>query len=79
MRRRPIGALLVAGGIMAFALWRSKKAQSVSDTEIRLAAHGGIDQRFSRSAVARGVVSAARVTTGAVKVAVPVSLRARMD
>lgn len=67
----PTLALLLAGVVMATALWRSKKAQSVSDTEIRLAASGDVDQRFNRSAVARGIIRAARYSSGVFTAVVP--------
>lgn len=75
----PMAALLFAGAVMATALWRSKKAQSVSDTEIRLAASGNVDQRFSRSTVARGVIGAAKMSTGLFRAVVPRGARGFVD
>jgi len=56
----PAWALLGAGGIMVVALLRSRKAHRVTDTEIRLAAHGATSQRFETSAFGRRPVSTAR-------------------
>jgi phosphate/sulfate permease len=53
----PPWALLLAGGIMVAALWTSKKAQRVTDTEVRLAAHGATEQRFKGNGLAKAIVS----------------------
>lgn len=55
----PSWALLAAGVMMVLALTTSKKAQTVSDTEIRLAAGGEREQRFKENVVGRVIVGAA--------------------
>ncbi len=57
----PQWALLLAGGIMVAALWTSKKARRVTDTEIRLAAQGEARQRFRENGLAKAIVYWGRV------------------
>jgi phosphate/sulfate permease len=52
----PSWALLLAGAIMVGALWTSKKARRVTDTEVRLAAHGPTRQRFRGNSLAKAIV-----------------------
>jgi phosphate/sulfate permease len=54
--KTPPWALLVAGAVMVAALWRSRKARRVTDTEIRLAASGTTEQRFRTNLFARTLV-----------------------
>ncbi len=72
----PPWALLLAGAIMVAALLRSRKANRVTDTEIRLAAHGATNQRFKENAFASWLVRVNVAAFGAVKRAVPEGLRA---
>lgn len=51
--------LLIAGLIMIVTLWSSKKAQSVSDTEINLAKQDEGTERFGSSIFSRSIVRAA--------------------
>ena len=57
---KPVAAnfwfLVAAGGIMAVTLWTSKKAKSVSDTEINLAKHDEGDEPFGSIMFSRAVV-----------------------
>ena len=48
--------LLVAGLVMVGALWSSRKARRVTDTEVRLAAHGETRQRFEANRFSRSLV-----------------------
>jgi phosphate/sulfate permease len=57
----PTFALVLAGVIMVGALWTSKKARRVTDTEIRLAAHGATRQRFRENSLAKAIVYWGRV------------------
>jgi phosphate/sulfate permease len=71
----PSWALLLAGAVMVGALWTSKKARRVTDTEVRLAAHGGTEQRFKESGLAKAIVAwgrafwwlSGRVTPGQIR------------
>ena len=53
----PHWVLLLAGAVMVGALWTSNKARRVTDTEVRLAAHGATAQRFKENGLARAIVS----------------------
>lgn len=53
----PRGALLLAGVVMVLSLVSSRKAQRVTDTEVRLAAHGATAQRFKKTALATSLVA----------------------
>ncbi len=48
--------LLIAGIIMVLTLWTSKKARSVTETEINLARQNEGSERFSSTALSRGIV-----------------------
>jgi len=74
----PAWALLIAGAVMVVALLRSRKAHRVTDTEIRLAAHGATSQRFKTNAFASWLVRTNLDIFGVVKRLVPQSLRAAM-
>ena len=74
----PPWALLLAGAIMVAALLRSRKANRVTDTEIRLAAHGATSQRFRQNAFASWLVRFNVGVFGAVKRILPAGLRARI-
>lgn len=51
-----IRMLLVAGTVMIFALWFSKKAKSVTETEVNLARQGSGLERFSSTPLSRSIV-----------------------
>lgn len=51
--------LIVAGLIMAATLWKSKKAQGVTRTEIELARQGAGHERFRPGILTRGIVATA--------------------
>ncbi|MCB1153179.1 inorganic phosphate transporter [bacterium] len=78
--KTPLLGLLAAGILMALALWKSKKAHSVSDTEIRLASNGdGMSQRFSGSSLARAIITANRLVFKILLVLTPRGLVRLMD
>ncbi len=56
--KTPTLFLLIAGAIMVFALWTSKKAQSVSATTIDLSRQDEGYERFESFGMARGIVRA---------------------
>jgi phosphate/sulfate permease len=49
--------LLIAGAIMVVTLWRSKKAKTVTETEINLGRQGEGQERFGSSFLARAIVN----------------------
>jgi len=71
----PEWALLLAGLVMVWALWHSKKAKTVTDTEVRLAAGGRMEQRFSSVAFARWAVEMAARLFHVVKTVTPAGVR----
>ena len=54
--KTPTLFLLIAGGIMVMTLFLSKKARTVSQTEIKLARQDSGSERFSSSFISRSVV-----------------------
>ncbi|UII22732.1 inorganic phosphate transporter [Fulvivirga ligni] len=52
--------LLIAGTIMVLTLWFSKKAKSVTETEVNLGRQDSGTERFKANAVSRGLVIGAR-------------------
>lgn len=75
----PPFVLAFAGLVMAAALLRSRKARTVADTEIRLAARAGVEQRFRSGPLARALVASARAVGGAVTRVTPRALRRLVD
>jgi len=75
----PSWALFVAGAVMVYALWKSKKARSVTDTEVRLASGGSLQQTFTSSAPARAVVSFSGGAFKMVSLLLPASIRQTID
>lgn len=59
----PYILLLLAGIVMVLTLWLSKKAQSVTETEVNLGSQLETDERFSTNKAARGIVEAARLVS----------------
>ncbi|MDR2038959.1 MAG: inorganic phosphate transporter [Bacteroidales bacterium] len=53
--------LLAAGGVMVLALWFSKKARTVTETEVNLARQGEGIERFGSTPASRALVRSARV------------------
>ncbi|MFU2093495.1 inorganic phosphate transporter [Ornithobacterium rhinotracheale] len=54
----PYILLVGAGIVMTLTLWLSKKARSVTETEVNLGAQSEIDERFKPNLFARGLVNA---------------------
>ena len=52
--------LLLAGGIMVSALWFSRKARTVTDTEVNLSRQGDGDERFGSWTASRFLVRSAK-------------------
>lgn len=75
----PAWALLLAGFVMVASLWSSKKARRVTDTEVRLAAHGATEQRWRENGLARALVGWARALLGALKTITPRSVQGLVD
>jgi hypothetical protein len=67
----PPWALLVAGGVMVTSLYVSEKARRVTDTEVRLAAHGGKKQRFRTNRLAKTLVGLSVMGYSGLKLVTP--------
>ncbi len=73
-----LSILLLAGAIMIFTLWTSKKAMHVSDTELSLSAQGDADQQYGSSLLSRTLVRAALNLNHSVGSKVPEHIRNRV-
>jgi phosphate/sulfate permease len=71
--------LLLAGLVMVLALWFSKKAKSVIDTEVDLARQGYGAERFGASLLSRSVVRGALALNKTISVIIPEIIRSRID
>lgn len=67
----PTYLLIIAGLIMVFTLWTSKKTRYVSDTEVKLARQGEGSERFTPNLVSRALVRSAMSIGDAVQLALP--------
>jgi phosphate/sulfate permease len=63
--------LLIAGVIMTATLWLSRKARTVTETQVNLSRQAEGLEDFSPNAVARGIVRLARTVGAAVMVIIP--------
>ncbi len=81
--KTPTSFLLIAGLIMAVTLWVSKKARSVTRTEINLARQGEGTERFESSLLARTIVrntiSFNKSVSKVVPVRIQIAVRKRFD
>jgi phosphate/sulfate permease len=71
--------LLAAGAVMVITLWLSRKARTVTDTEVSLGRHGEGVERFESNPIARSVVRGARDVAGFFAAVMPHSLKQRID
>lgn len=80
---RPVQAdviiLLIAGIIMVTTLWLSRKARTVTETEVSLGRQGEGYEKFSSNAVARGLVRYTMVLSKALTSAIPEPWMRRLD
>jgi len=81
--KTPTSFLLVAGLIMAVTLWVSKKARSVTQTEINLARQDEGTERFESSLLARSIVrstlSFSKSFSKVVPIRIQIAVRRRFD
>ena len=71
--------LLIAGGVMVLALWYSKKAQTVSDTEVNLSRQDEGFERFGSTSVSRALVRSARTLNKRLTAIMPDSVNRFID
>jgi phosphate/sulfate permease len=71
--------LLIAGTVMVVTLWLSKKARTVTDTEVSLARQDEGTEFFSSNALARGIVGFSRAISRSVQWILPRSWSDRAE
>ena len=71
--------LFIAGGVMVLTLWFSKKARTVSDTEIDLARQGEGNEKFNPNMLSRFLVKSTTQVTTYFSYLIPVSLQQKID
>jgi phosphate/sulfate permease len=77
--KTPTFLLLLAGAIMTVTLWLSKKARSVTRTEVNLARQDEGDERFGSTMLSRSVVRFAVNLNATVKKIIPRRLQFAFD
>ncbi len=71
--------LFIAGGIMVLTLWFSKKARTVSDTEIDLARQGEGHEKFSPNMLSRLLVKTSTQISTGLDMIMPTKLQEKID
>ncbi len=71
--------LFIAGGVMVLTLWFSKKARTVSDTEIDLARQGEGHEKFSPNMLSRFLVKSGTQLSTYFEFIIPQSLQQKID
>ncbi|WP_372757000.1 inorganic phosphate transporter [Mariniflexile sp.] len=75
----PTFLLIIAGFIMVITLWLSKKAKSVTETEINLSREGDGKERFEPNFLSRGFVRLAMAISQMASYVLPESWQAKID
>jgi phosphate/sulfate permease len=71
--------LFIAGGIMVLTLWFSKKARTVSETEISLSRQLDTHEKFKPNFLSRGIVGMTFGLSAAVKQILPSKLQTKIE
>lgn len=71
--------LFIAGGIMVLTLWFSKKAKTVSETEISLSRQRDTHEKFNPNFLSRGIVAMSFGISSVFKQLLPEGTRKRID
>jgi len=71
--------LIIAGLVMSATLWMSKKARSVTETEVKLARQSEGDERFEPGVMARGIVRSFRFIGQGLNTITPNGLQKRIE
>jgi len=71
--------LFIAGGVMVVTLWLSKKARSVTETEVKLGRQDEGQERFRPNMFSRGVVNASRSINKIFIAVLPAGLQTRIN
>lgn len=69
------GLILFAGAVMVLALWFSRKAWGVTETEVSLSSHNDEDERFESIALSRGIVRSLTYSSDAIVKLIPRPIR----
>lgn len=75
----PYFMLMLAGAIMTLTLWFSKKARSVTETEVKLGAQAEIDERFKPNLAARLIVDATATLNKSIGKVMPKPIAKKLD
>ena len=71
--------LLLSGGVMVLALWFSKKARTVTATEVNLSRQGDGEERFGSTQASRAIVRSARKLSRNINAILPNSVNRFID
>jgi len=75
----PTLLLFIAGGIMVLTLWFSKKARTVTQTEIGLSTHGETHEKFQPNLLSRLVVRSSTYLSNGFNAVLPKSIQNSID
>ena len=71
--------LLIAGVIMALTLWFSKKARTVTETEVKLGSQEETDEKFSSNMLSRTIVHSSLAFAGRLNLIIPLSIQNKIN
>jgi phosphate/sulfate permease len=75
----PFIFLVLAGGVMVYTLWTSKKARNVIETEQNLSRQGEGSEKYNANTLSRGIVRGAMYVGNAINFILPKSLQFKID
>jgi len=75
----PFVFLALAGSIMVFTLWTSKKAKNVLETEQNLSRQGEGSEKYNANTMSRGIVRGAMYVGNAINFILPKSVQFKID
>ncbi len=67
----PFVILILSGAVMIVTIWKSKKSNSVTKTEVNLSRQGKGKEKFKKSSIAKGVVQGSLFLLDMIKAVVP--------
>lgn len=75
----PTYYLIIAGVVMIFTLWTSKKAKNVIETELNLSKQNDGEEKFNPNFLSRAIVRGVILTGGVIDKILPQSLQLKVD
>ena len=75
----PFIFLVLAGAVMVYTLWTSKKAKNVIETEQNLSRQGEGSEKYNANTLSRGIVRGAMYVGNAINFILPKSLQFKID